>query len=83
MEREALKLEIESRWLDRAKAQGLKPKTAAYKRAEIEYFVGAMTAIHLLDTSNPDGEKLSPMVPVSWILNPMTGSPIVDIKKGT
>ena len=83
MEREALKLEIESQWISRAKTQGLKPGSASYKRAELEFFLGAMTAIHLLDASNKDSNTLSPMVPVSWVINPMTGSPIVDINKGT
>jgi hypothetical protein len=72
-----LQAAIEQRWKERAKTQGLKPKSMAYKRAEVEFFSGAMTAIHATDpAAEPD--KLSARVPVIWVINIMSGRPVVE-----
>lgn len=71
------RIAIESQWTSRAAAQGLKPGTKTYQRAEVEFFTGAMAAINaLLPHAEPD--HLSPAVPVIWVINAMSGRPIVD-----
>ena len=69
---------IENAWLSRAAAQGLKANSVAYRRAEIEFFCGAMAA---LNSQNPgDDTVVSPKIPPSWTFNPFCGRPIVGNK---
>lgn len=69
---------VEDRWKSRAKAQDLgKPSSAKYTRAEIEFFCGAMTAIHALLPDNGE-DRLSSFVPVSWVVNPTSGRNVVE-----
>lgn len=67
---------IEQRWLSRATAQGLKPGTKAYQKAEVEFFSGVMTALDVL-FPNKNTENLSNAVPPLWIMNALSGRPIV------
>lgn len=64
---------IAKAWRERAAAQNYgKPGSAKYRKAEIDFVAGAATALNVL-YPNPDTGKLSNMVPMSWILNPVTG----------
>lgn len=75
--KQVLRARIEQAWRERANTQGYKPKSAAYRKAEIEFFAGAMQAIQSLDTeAKPD--KLSSNVPVSWVINAISGRPIAS-----
>lgn len=69
---------IARHWFNRAANCGLKPKSMAYKRAEIEFAMGAAAAINWLCPHKADGESLSPMVPASWIFNVMRGVPVFE-----
>jgi len=40
---------IEQTFLDRAKRQGWKPKSAKYRNAEVEFFCGAMATIEAIE----------------------------------
>lgn len=65
--------QIEERWLDRAKAQGYtKTHTVKYREAELNFFVGAMTAINAI-LPHQQVDSLSPHVPTRWVINPMSG----------
>lgn len=67
---------IEDVWLSRAKSQQLgKPGTIAYKKKELEFFIGAMSAIN--EILPRDDDRLSNYVPPRWVINPMTGDNIV------
>ena len=67
---------IEDVWLSRAKSQHLgKPSTITYRRKEIEFFIGAMSAIN--EILPRDDDRLSDYVPPRWVINPMTGDNIV------
>jgi hypothetical protein len=71
------KAAIEQQWLDRAKAQDLKPTSMAYKRAEVEFFAGAMAALHTM-FPNAEATKLSNAIPPIWVVNAISGRPIVE-----
>lgn len=71
--------QIEDAWLARAAAQGLVKNSAKYKRAEVEFFVGAMTAINAFFPED-DKTRLSSKVPVYWVINGLSGRPIVERK---
>ena len=67
---------IEDVWLSRAKSQQLgKPSTITYKKAELGFFIGAMSAIN--EILPRDDDRLSNYVPPRWVINPMTGDNIV------
>jgi hypothetical protein len=68
--------EIAHRWHERAKAGGLKPFSAAYRRAEVEYAAGAMAALCACFPNADNPEDISKMVPVYWVLAGMSGRPI-------
>jgi hypothetical protein len=59
---------IEAGWRSRAATQGYNPRHMEYKRAELEYFMGAMQALDSLGLSGP---------PI-WIFNVVGGRPIVE-----
>ncbi len=59
--------QIEEQWKSRARAQCYKPGSALYRRAELEFFVGAMAAIEAV-TGEPS--------PPRWIIAGMRGDPI-------
>lgn len=67
---------IELAWLTRAAAQDLKPKSMAYKRAEVEFFAGAMAALNAAFPP-PDPASLSASIPPIWIINILSGRPVV------
>lgn len=68
---------IRDQWLARVKASGLKPKTMAYKRAEVEFAAGAMAA--LVAVFKEDGkDEMPPQVPAIWVINAMSGRPIFE-----
>ena len=73
----AVKSGIEKGWLSRAKAQGLKPGTKAYAKAEVDFFSGAMAALQAC-FPGPDPTRLSPKVPPGWVICAMSGRPIVE-----
>ena len=73
-----IKASIESQWKGRAAAQGLKAGTEAYRTREVEFFTGAMTAINALSPHPEGGDKLSPEVPVAWVLHALSGQPIAE-----
>lgn len=75
--KQVLRARIEQAWRERANTQGYKPKSAAYRKAEIEFFTGAMHAIHALDPEAKP-EKISGNVPAIWVINGMTGRPIAS-----
>lgn len=74
---------IEKQWLSRAQAQGLgKPKSIRYRKAEIEFFVGAMTALQAMqDPSEGQENKLSSLVPPRWVIRIMAGDNVVEVPK--
>lgn len=86
MDKNTLKGAIEQRWRDRAKAQYLVPGSRTYLNMELEFFTGAMAAIHALDPEATD-DKLSALVPTAWVIVPLSGRPIVplpdDVKEPT
>lgn len=61
---------IEEQWKERYVAQGLKYGTMAYRKAEIEFFTGAMAAMTALDAENA--------MPPRWVLPVMTGRFIAE-----
>lgn len=68
---------IEQAWRDHAKAQRYKPKSAAYRKAELEFFTGAMATINAIFPSD-DPTRLSGKVPTKWVLNAMSGQAVVE-----
>lgn len=81
-EHEALIAEIEKAWLSRAEAQELgKPTGMKYRRAELEFFMGAITTINALDKTPRKDDSLSTNVPVRWLINVMAGDAITT-KRG-
>jgi hypothetical protein len=76
-----LQLDIENTWHSRAKARGLAPNTMAYKRAEIEFFTGAMTAINALHPNTVNVGKLSEMVPVAWVIHLVSGRSVTPLEQ--
>ena len=74
---------IEKQWLSRAHAQQLgKPQSMKYRRAEIEFFCGAMTALQAMqDPSEGQENKLSSLVPPYWVVNVMSGRNVVEVSK--
>lgn len=74
---QALRAAIEKQWKGRAEARGLKPGSAAYSKAEVEFFTGAMSALNAV-FPNTEDDRLSPMVPVLWVINAMSGRPIAE-----
>lgn len=45
---------IEQMFLDRAHAQGLKPGSVKYRKAEVEFFCGAMAALQIVNGTEPN-----------------------------
>lgn len=68
--------QIEERWLARAKTLGYRPKTVKYRKAEVEFFAGAMSAIHAMDPEATE-DRMSNKVPTRWIIHLMAGDPVV------
>jgi hypothetical protein len=56
---------IEDQWPARAKQMHPSPKSMAYKKAEVEFFVGAMVAL----------TSMGYVMPVKWTINMMRGVP--------
>ena len=75
-----LKEKIEARWLSRAVAQGLKPKSKAYRVQEVEFFSGAMAAIEAADESPRPDNTMSKQVPAIWVIKIISGRPVVERK---
>lgn len=69
------KAKIEQAWIDRAKTQGYEPGSAKYKRAELEFFTGAMVAINVIFPAE-DPAEMSREVPVGWVLDLLSGRPV-------
>lgn len=66
---------IEKRWLDRA-AHNFKKGTKAYSTAKIEFFTGAMAALHavLSQEENIAQDEISGYsMPAFWVLALMSG----------
>jgi hypothetical protein len=81
-QRDAFVKKVEAAWFTRAKAQELdNPKHMKYLRAELEFFMGVITALNILDETPRDPETLSHDVPVIWIINAMSGQSIARIEK--
>lgn len=64
---------IENMWISRAKAQEYKHGSAAYNKAEVEFFAGAMAS--LTAYSGVD------VVPPAWVIMVMSGRNIVEKKR--
>lgn len=75
--RDPVIVKIENAWIERARVQEYKPKTRAYQRAELEFFIGAMTALNSAFPAD-DPNNLSPKVPPYWIIAMMSGRPVVE-----
>jgi len=71
---------VEAQWLTRAKAQFLNPKTQAYKKAEVEFFMGAMAALQAMDPDAPEGQMTTSIPPI-WVINIMSGRNVVEVPK--
>ena len=74
------KEKIETMWLKRAVDQGLSFKSKTYRKQEVEFFAGAMAAIEAMDESPRELGTMSKQVPVIWIINIMSGRPVVERK---
>lgn len=72
-----LRESIGRQWLSRAKEQELKPGTAKYRRAEIEFFCGAMAALNAVKPNKEHPELIGDLVPRVWAISIMTGRPVV------
>lgn len=59
---------IESAWRSRANTQNYNPKSAAYRTAECEFFVGAMAAL----------DQCGIVMPPKWVINIMSGRPVAS-----
>lgn len=81
VEETSVKQKIEDMWRARAKVQGFKPHTKAYKNAELEFFIGAMAALNALHPG-ADG-NMSALVPPWWVIAPLSGRNIVEKEKET
>ena len=67
--------QVETQWLGRAKAQRLgHPLSVAYRKAECEFFIGAMTALSCMF---PDDANLT--MPPRWVLPPMMSENVVAV----
>jgi len=66
----AIVKQIEQQWRSRAQTQGYKPGSARYRRAELEFFVGAMTAMEAI-TGDP-----ATSCPPAWVIAGIRGDPI-------
>jgi len=77
MSQDTVRKVIEDRWRERVKAQGFPTKGIKYQKLELEFFLGAMTAINAMDP-NAEADKLSTLVPPAWVICPMSGRPIVE-----
>lgn len=65
----SLQSQIERQWLSRAKTQGMpSPASMIYKKAEAEFFVGAMTAL--------DACGYTP--PIKWVMDIMSNGNVVQ-----
>lgn len=72
---------VEALWATRARNLALNPKSMAYKRAEVDYFSGAIAALQAMFPNEENPNLLSKAVPVGWPICIMSGRPIVDLKK--
>jgi hypothetical protein len=80
-EQQAFVKKCEAAWWNRFNAQELKPGTMKYLRAELEFFMGVITAVNILDETPRDPKTLSANVPVVWIINAMAGRSIAELEK--
>lgn len=71
-------VKIEKQWLDRAKANDWKPGSMKYRRHEVEFFTGAMSALNAAFPDKENADLLSSVVPNYWVINALSGRPIVD-----
>lgn len=78
MDKQAIRIAIEEQWKNRASRQMLKPKTAAYRKAEIEFFCGAMAAMEAIAPNTDKPEEVSPLSPPVWTLRMLCGRPVVE-----
>lgn len=75
----ALRAAVEEGWKQRVIGQDLTPGSMKYRRAEVEFFAGAMTAMNaVMPAENP--QNMGPAVPAIWIINAISGRPIVEVK---
>jgi len=75
-DKKSVKALVESAWKQRASVRGYKPRSAAYVKAEVEFFAGAMAALCAVDPQ--DDNTMSPLAPPVWVLNIMSGRPVVE-----
>lgn len=61
---------VENQWVERAYQQALQPGTKTYRKAEVEFFCGAMSALSQID-------KEGGMHP-RWVIALMSGRPVVS-----
>jgi hypothetical protein len=79
-QRDAFVAKCEAAWYARAKAQELKPGMK-WMRAELEFFMGVITAVNILDETPREKDTLSSDIPVVWIINAMAGRSIATPEK--
>lgn len=76
-EKNEMKEKIEQAWQRRAASIGYKPGYVAYRKAEVEFFTGAMAAINAIYPNEMNPDAMSVKVPPIWIINIMSGRPVV------
>ena len=67
---------LAKKWLDRASAQGLKPKSAAFKKAELEFALGAVAALDAQAEIAAGAPPKSSLMPPSWWVAAIRGEQI-------
>lgn len=70
---------VETKWIERVRALlaggvKIKPLSAAYMKAEQEYFIGACVGRGVI-------LKQAPMMPVKWQMAFMRNHPIVELER--
>lgn len=71
---------LEAAWLRRAESQYLgKPQLKSYKSRELEYFCGAMAALH--EVLPGEDDRLGPLVPPAWVFRTIAGDNIAELPK--
>lgn len=82
--REPLRQAIEERWLARAETQSLGKRTSMkYRKAEAEYFAGAMAALNAVFPNVEDPTLISSMVPQQWVFDLMFEQNIAKVPNGS
>ncbi len=74
-----IRAEVEQALRERLEILGLKPDTKRALDAECHFLCGAMTTINAI-YPNADPNKISDMIEQVWILAPLTGRSVLELK---